>query len=230
MIDSCALHDIQSVLGWRCNSTWVKEDWMQEMLSDCYIPFFSLYHELQPRWKRIVKLVWEKTHETQEEMPADFINSIEAPKDLLKVMQEALVTCWWTIGSLAILTAKHLQFFMLLAKGICNMTKTIKKDKVVTSNLLLLASSEWIVGDVFFIAAIAKSWLNPHMKFFQGPDPNVGEPGFLSYHPQVHFFLMMEDINRMKRNWRGHKAFSKFANKVDKMTNKRLRKLKEENG
>jgi hypothetical protein len=66
------------------------------------------------------------------------------------------------------------------------------------------------------------------MKFFQGPDPNIGEPGFLSYHRQVRFFLMMDDINRMKRNWREHKAFSKFATKVDGMTNERLKKLKEE--
>jgi hypothetical protein len=49
----------------------------------------------------------------------------------------------------------------------------------------------------------------------QGADPNLGEPGFLSYHRQVRFFLMMEDINRMKRNWQGHEAFSKFTTKVE---------------
>jgi hypothetical protein len=82
-------------------------------------------------------------------MPDDLLYLIKAPKDLLKAMQEPLITCWWTIGSLAILTAKHLQFFMLFTKGVCNMTKTIEKDNVIASNLLSLASSEWIVGDVF---------------------------------------------------------------------------------
>jgi hypothetical protein len=228
MIDSCALHDIQSVFRLAMQQ-YVGEGGLDARNAIQLLhTVFSLYHELRPRWKRIVKLVWAKTHETQEEMPADLLHSIDAPKDLLKAMQEPLVTRWWTIGSLALLTAKHLQFFMLLAKGVCNMTKTIEKDNVIASNLLSLASSEWIVGDVFFIAAIAKSWLNPHMKFFQGPDPNVGEPGFLSYHRQVRFFLMMDDINRMKRNWRGHEAFSKFASKVDEMTNEHLKKLKEE--
>jgi hypothetical protein len=93
------------------------------------------------------------------------------------------------------------------------MTKTIEKDNVTASNLLLLASSEWIVGDVFFITGITKSWLNPQMKFYQGMDPNIGEPGFLSFHCQVCFFLMIKDINKMKNNWRGHEAFSKFSTK-----------------
>jgi hypothetical protein len=34
---------------------------------------------------------------------------------------------------------------LLLAKGVWNMTKTIKKENVIASNLLSLASSEWIV-------------------------------------------------------------------------------------
>ncbi len=97
-------------------------------------------------------------------MPDVRLNSIEAPKDLMKAMQEPLVTRWWTIGSLAILTTKHLDFFLLLSRGVCNMTNTDQKDNIIASNLLSLASSEWIVADVFFIAGIAKYWLNPHMK------------------------------------------------------------------
>ena len=125
--------------------------------------------------------MWAKTHVEGEEMPDDLLNSTEAPKNVLKAMQAPLLTCWWTIGSLAILAASHLQFFKLLAKGVCNMTKTVQKDNVIASNLLSLASSEWIVWDVLFIAALAKSWLNPHMKFYQGTDPNIGEPGFLCF-------------------------------------------------
>jgi hypothetical protein len=37
------------------------------------------------------------------------------------------------------------------------MNKTIEKDKIIASNLLPLASSKWIVGNVLFITAIAKS-------------------------------------------------------------------------
>jgi hypothetical protein len=47
---------------------------------------FSLYLVLKStRWKRVVKLVWAKTHETQEEMPDNLLlNSIEAPQGPLE--------------------------------------------------------------------------------------------------------------------------------------------------
>jgi hypothetical protein len=169
--------------------------------------------------------VWAKTH-ADPEMPKDLLDSIKAPKDLLKAIQEWLITCWWTIGSLAIGTNKHLKFFLLLAKGVCNMTKTINKDNAIASNLLPLASSKWIVGNVLFITGITKSWLNPQMKFYQGMDPNIREPGFLSFHCQVCFFLMIKDIDKMKNNWQANNAFSKFSTKVEEMSNKKLHKLK----
>jgi hypothetical protein len=50
-------------------------------------------------------------------MPDELLNSIEAPKDLMKAMEEPLVTRWWTIGSLAILTTKRLDFFLILSRG-----------------------------------------------------------------------------------------------------------------
>jgi hypothetical protein len=127
-------------------------------------------------------------------MPDNLLDSIEAPKDLIKAMQEPLVTRWWTIGSLAILTTKHLDFFLLLAKGVCNITN------IIASNLLSLASSEWIVADVHFIAGIAKDWLNPHMKGYQGTDANIGRPGFLSFHRSVRYFLMVDDVDRIRRD------------------------------
>jgi hypothetical protein len=52
----------------------------------------------------------------QEEMLEDLLNSIKAPKDLLKVMQELLITRWWTLGSLTILTTKHLDSSCSLRK------------------------------------------------------------------------------------------------------------------
>jgi hypothetical protein len=128
------------------------------MQFSCYMgTVFSLYFVLKARWKRVVKSVWAKTHTRNKAMPEDLLDSIEAPKELLKAMQEPLITRWWTIGSLAILTTKHLDFFLLLAKGVCNMTNTDQKENIIASNLLSLVSSEWIVADVYFIAGISQS-------------------------------------------------------------------------
>jgi hypothetical protein len=160
-------------------------------------------------------------------MPDDLLNSVDTPKDLLKATQEPLVTRWWTIGSLAILTPKHLDFFLLLAKGVCNMTNTDQKENIIASNLLSLASSEWIIADVFFISAISKCWLNPHMKWYQGSDPMVCRPGLLSLHRSVRFFLMIEDLDQIRRDWRTNEGFEKFSKQVELMTNPKLKHLKE---
>jgi hypothetical protein len=78
---------------------------------------FSNYLVLKSRWRRVVGLVWQKLHTSDEQMPDELLNSIEAPKDLMKAMEEPLVTRWWTIGSLAILTTKRLDFFLILSRG-----------------------------------------------------------------------------------------------------------------
>jgi hypothetical protein len=124
-------------------------------------------------------------------MPDNLLNSVKAPKDLLKVMREPLVTHWcWMIGFLAILTTKHLYFFLLLAKGVCNMTNTYQQEGIIASNLLSLASSEWIVVNIYFIAGITDVFL--HMEWYQGTDLNIGRPGFLSFHCSVCYFLMIQ--------------------------------------
>jgi hypothetical protein len=227
MSDSCGLHDLQSVFRLAMQQ-FVGEGGLDARNAlQLLHTVFSLYLVLKSRWKRVVKLVWAKTNATQEEMPDDLLNSIDAPKDLLKAMQEPLVTRWWTIGSLAILTTKHLDFFLLLAKGVCNMTNTDQKENIIASNLLSLASSEWIVADVYFIAGISQSWLNPHMKWYQGSDPNIGRPGFLCFHRAVRYFLMIDDIDVIRDDWRTNEVFSKFSRQVQSMSNPKLKSLKE---
>jgi hypothetical protein len=93
--------------------------------------------------------------------------------------------------------------------------------------LLSLASSEWIVADVYFIAGIAKSWLNPHTKWYQGTDVNIGKPGFLSFHRSVCCFLMVNDVDRIRRDWKRNKVFEKLSKQVASMTNPKLKHLKE---
>jgi hypothetical protein len=129
-------------------------------------------------------------------------------------------------GSLAILTAQHLEFFLSLAKGVCSIATAVQKDNVVASNLLSLASSEWIATDVLFINGTAKAWLNPHTKFHQSTDPAVGEPAFLSFHRQVRYLLMLEDLEELKLNWRTRTAFSQFFTKVGEMSDPNLKRLK----
>ena len=117
---------------------------------------FALYQELKKGWKKIVRAVWKKVRGT-EVMPENLLDSEDAPKDVTQAMQEPLVTRWWTIGSLAQFATKYLDFLLLMAKACCNMTKTDQKENIIASNLLSLASSDWIVADIYHIAGVAKS-------------------------------------------------------------------------
>jgi hypothetical protein len=104
----------------------------------------------------------------------------------------------------------------------------VSEENIIASNLLSLASSDWIVADIYLIAGVAKSWLNPHIRWYQGSDPNVATPGFLSFHRQVRYFLMLEDLKNIEDNWREMDEFAAFSKKLLTMTNSIQKKLKED--
>ncbi len=125
---------------------------------------FSFYKELKGRWSKAVKAIWKKTV-GDESMPIDVFNTTkEIPQDLLKAMQEPLIIRWWTIAVLACKERRYLPFFIKMAIGVRNMTTTKEKENTIASNLLWLASSDWIVADVMLIASLSQLFLNKHMK------------------------------------------------------------------
>jgi hypothetical protein len=130
---------------------------------------------------------------------------------------------------LAHFATKYLAFFVLMAKACCNMTKTDQKENIIASNLLSLASSNWIVANISLIAGVSKSWLNPHMRWYQALDPNVGMLGFLSFHRRVQYFLMLEDLKKIEDSWHEMDQVWAFLKKLPPtMTSLSQMKLKED--
>jgi hypothetical protein len=107
-----------------------------------------------------------------------------------------------------------------MAKAVRNATTTKQKENTIASNLSSLASSDWIIADVMLIASLFKSFLNDHVKWCQGVDPNIGRPGFLVFHRAVRCFLMLEDLQEVEASWETHQAFQDFCAQAAKMTNK----------
>ena len=65
MIDSCGLHDIQSVFRLAMQQ-YVGEGGLDSQNAIQLLQtILSLYNEMQPRWKRVVKVVWAKTHQRE---------------------------------------------------------------------------------------------------------------------------------------------------------------------
>jgi hypothetical protein len=219
--DSCGLHDLQSVFRLALQQ-YVGEGGLEARNAIQLVhTIYAFYKELKGRWTRAVKALWKRMH-GNEDMPDDFA------KDLLKAMQEPLTTRWWTIAVLACKARKYLPFFIKMAKGVRNMTTTKEKENTIASNLLSLASSDWIVADVFLIASLSQLFLNKHMKWYQGADPNIGRPGFLSFHRAVRYFLQLEDLLDAERSWETHELFAEFRTQVAKITNEKLRKMKQD--
>ena len=108
------------------------------------------------------------------------------------------------------------------------MTTTKEKENTIASNLLSLASSEWIVADVMLIASLSKLFLNNHMKWYQGSDPNIGRPGFLVFHRAVRYFLQLEDLQDAERSWETHELFREFRLQVALIEDESLRKMKQD--
>jgi hypothetical protein len=193
--DSCGLHDLQS--SFRPALQYYVGVGGLDLRNAIQLlhTLFALYME----WKKIVRAVWKKLCGT-EVMPENSLDTEDALKDVTQVIQEPLVTRWWTIGSLAQFASKYLDFLLLMAKACCNMTKTDVRENIIASNLLSLASSDWILADIYLVAGTAKFWLNPHMRWYQGSDPHIGTPGFLCFHRQVRYFLMIEDLKKMEKS------------------------------
>jgi hypothetical protein len=120
-----------------------------------------------------------------------------------------------------------------MAKACCNMTKTDQKENFIASNLLSLnllslVSSDWIIANIYLISGVTKSWLNPHMRWYLGLDPNIRTPGFLSFHRHVKYFLMMENLKKIENSWREMDKFSALSKKLHTMTNLMQKKVKED--
>ena len=225
--DSCGLHDLQSVFRLALQQ-YVGEGGLESRNAIQLLhTIYSFYKELKGRWTKAVRAVWKKVY--GEEMPDDALDAVEdIPKDLLKAMQEPLITRWWTIAVLACKARRYLVFFVKMAKGVRNMTTTKEKENTIASNLLSLASSEWIVADVMLIASLSKLFLNNHMKWYQGADPNIGRPGFLVFHRAVRYFLQLEDLQDAERSWETHELFREFRLQVALIEDESLRKMKQD--
>jgi hypothetical protein len=218
--DSCGLHNLQSAFRPALQHFVGVGGLESRNAIQLLHTMFALYRELKRGWKKIVRAVWKNVYGT-EAMPNNLLDSEDAPKDVTQAMQEPLVTRWWTIGSLAQFSTKYLDFFLLMAtKACCNMMKTNQKENIIALSLLSLASSDWIVANIYLIAGVAKSWLNPQMRWYQGSDPNIGTLGFPSFHCQVQYFLMLEDLKKIEDSWREMDKFAPFSKKLlTSMTN-----------
>jgi hypothetical protein len=173
---------------------------------------YSLYDELngfKRRWNKIVRGGWHKVYGTE----AGKI-TIDLPKDLLLATQATSPLDSLVDNRVSSHTWKQISHLFIKNDGRCSKYdkgRISDKESTLASNLLSLASLDWIIADVHFLSTIAESFLNPHMRWYQGADQNIGMLGFLAFHPLVQHCLQIEDVENIKQKWRTRKEFKMFV-------------------
>ena len=114
-----------------------------------------------------------------------------------KAIQQPLITGWWTISALATLFTKNHTIFFKLCSNCVKNTTTADKTNVIASNLIRMYKCDWILADVFFLSGISGSWMNRHLKWYQGKDSYMKSNGYLSFQRLVRYYLMIQDIDQM---------------------------------
>ena len=95
-------------------------------------------------------------------------------------------------------------------------------QSAIASNLLLLASFEWIIADALLIASPSKLFLTNHVKWHQGVDPSAGRPGFVVLHCAARCFLHLEDVQEAEWSWETHELCHVLRLQVAKIDDKNL--------
>jgi glutamate synthase domain-containing protein 2 len=72
-----------------------------------------------------------------------------------------------------------------------------------------------IRSDIEILATYADAFFNEHFKWSQGSDPNVGTPGFLTFHLVSRYYVKARSLEEMTKSWRTQPKFEHFRKSVE---------------
>jgi hypothetical protein len=105
-----------------------------------------------------------------------------------------------------------------LADKFLETSKHMPTERDIVRNLKSLLNEPEILVNLALTAGFFQSYFFQHFKFLQGVDPNIGKPGFLSFHIFVRVFLMREDLDCLLRyKTEKHYEMEKFESRVNVM-------------
>jgi hypothetical protein len=105
-----------------------------------------------------------------------------------------------------------------LADKFLETSKHTPTERDIVGNLKSLLNEPEILVDLALTAGFFRSYFFQHFKFLQGVNPNIGKPGFLSFHIFVQVFLMREDLDCLSRyKTEKHYEMEKFESRVNAM-------------
>ena len=193
LVGSCGLHNMQSII----------REPLRQFLGDgglserTALQSLHAVYDLQkclglePFVARL-KAAWDHMHPDMLSPPEDF------PKCLEHSLQEPILSRWWTVSSASKVLVEFWLLLHFCALNICKGTTTNTSENKIASGLYSLTTESLIYSDTALMAAFHDEFLNVHFSWFQGVDPVVKVPGFLSRHVPCRCFLMFQALQQLQ--------------------------------
>ena len=202
--NSCGHHDTQSVFRLPLQELIGDGGLGQDNAVQLLHAIFDLYHAMETDAKGLWPKLAEKVFKDLDEL----LNT-PIPKELLKRVQEALITRWWTIGCLAKYTMKNWKTLKYMTMCVINQSKSDSKIKKIASGLFALMREPALKAQVAFITAVAEHAIDPMMKWYGSMDPKIGTPG----HLRLFRLLLCE-----RTSWRGGDGGGRWQRRLPSTT------------
>jgi hypothetical protein len=155
-------------------------------------------------------------------------SGVPFPKVLGKTLQEHVVTPWWTVAVASNILSLCWEFFAHMSWVVASMTKTNQADNKIASGLDsllredMIRSDTWIMtktdqadnkiasgldsllredmikSDTSLLGNFYTDFLNSHLQFYQGTDPETHLPGYLIRHVHARCFVMKKQMKMLR--------------------------------
>jgi hypothetical protein len=136
------------------------------------------------------------------------------PEVLGKTLQEPVMSRWWTVAVASDILVTYWEFFKHVAGAVVSMTKTDQADNKIASGLYSLLGEDMLYSDTCLLADFHKDFLNLHLKFYQGTDPETDLPGYLIRHVYSRYFVMKKQLKSFKSGGTDN-SFERFFLSLD---------------
>jgi hypothetical protein len=137
------------------------------------------------------------------------------PEVLGKTLQEPVMTRWWTVAVASHILSLCSEFFAHTSWVVVSMTKTDQADnKIASSGLDSLLREDMIKSDTSLLGDFHTDFLNSHLQFYQGTDPETDLPGYLIRHVYARYFVMKKEMKTLRSSDTGD-LFKQFFLSLD---------------
>ena len=126
------------------------------------------------------------------------------------MMSAAVLTRWWYVNTAAKHLEKHWDEWNEFASSLLASTKADTKLGQIASSILSLMVEDLIQADLQFVIAFSNAFFERHFKWLQAHDDIAKDFGYRSRDMPLRYFIITQEINDLKDNWRTNKHFDDF--------------------